>query len=305
MRISVYLPVLLSALCAALSPFLVRQLHPAAAARALAAGAAALAAASTVSLALLACTLAGYAPFVAEHGHWSSNALERHDPVPALVSAVAIGALLIGIAALRGTLLRRSWGIRSAQAICRECHPGGSELLVLADATPRAFAVPGRPGHIVASAGMLQLLDPSERRVMLAHERCHLRHHHHRWQLLADVAAALNPMLRLVRRDIAYALERWADEAAAEVVGDRDLTARSLARAALASVSASGCAAGLAFERLEVTRRVAALQRERPRPRPLLACAPVLGSALAAAAVIDAGVQLYRLAELALTGSAA
>lgn len=305
MRISVYLPLFLSALCAAASPLLVRTLPPASAARGLAAGAATLAAASTVSLALLACTLAGYAPFVAEHGHWSSEALEGHDPVPAAVSVLAIAALLLGIAALRGTVLRRTRGVRMARAICRQCHQGGGELLVLADATPRAFAVPGRPGFIVASAGMLQVLDSSERRVLLAHERSHLQHHHHRWQLLADVAAALNPMLCFLRRDVAFALERWADEEAAAVVGDRDLAARSLARAALATFGSPSCAAGLAFERLEVTRRVAALQRAQPPPRPLLACAPILGSGLAAAAVIDAATQLYRLALMAFAGSSA
>jgi hypothetical protein len=51
--------------------------------------------------------------------------------------------------------------------------------------------------------------------------------------MAADLAAAINPLLRPTARVIAHAVERWADEDAADAVGDRRLVARTLARTAL------------------------------------------------------------------------
>ena len=99
---------------------------------------------------------------------------------------------------------------------------------------PTAFAVAGAPGHVVVSTAMLNALDADERKVLLAHEAAHLRHHHHLYTQLAQLAAAANPLLRPLARVIAEGTERWADEVAAAEVGSRRLVARGLARAALA-----------------------------------------------------------------------
>lgn len=109
-----------------------------------------------------------------------------------------------------------------------------AELVVLSDSAPAAYAVPGRPGHIVVSAGMLRLLDEDERRVLLAHERAHLRLRHHVYVRIADVAAGAVPVLRPLRDRVRFATERWADEAAVADVGDRTVVARAICRAALA-----------------------------------------------------------------------
>ena len=45
--------------------------------------------------------------------------------------------------------------------------------MVVPDGTADAYAVPGWPGRIVVTAGMLDALNPDERRVLLAHERAH------------------------------------------------------------------------------------------------------------------------------------
>jgi hypothetical protein len=90
--------------------------------------------------------------------------------------------------------------------------------LVVADwSTPLAVAVPGRPGHLLVTSGMLRLLDADQRRVLFAHENAHLNHRHHRLVTLTACAAAVNPLLIPVRAAVAYLVERWADEDAAAV----------------------------------------------------------------------------------------
>ncbi|WP_349258406.1 M56 family metallopeptidase [Stackebrandtia sp.] len=146
---------------------------------------------------------------------------------------------------------------------------GGSaantELIVADSEEPRAFAIPGRPGHVFVTTAMLRGLNAAEREVLLAHERAHLRHHHGWLRLLVDVAAAVDPLLIPLRGDVEFLLERWADEHAARATGDRDITARALARAALLSANAQRRCA-LAFADQAVIRRVDALRNTPPRP---------------------------------------
>jgi beta-lactamase regulating signal transducer with metallopeptidase domain len=133
---------------------------------------------------------------------------------------------------------------------------------------------------------MLHIFTAAERRVVLAHERAHLDHQHHRYRRITALAAAANPLLRRLRDDVAYTCERWADEDAVTTTGtDRRLTARALTRAAQAAVGRTAATSAAAFERLNVADRVAALQANPPRIRPSL----LLGCALLtiAAAIAD------------------
>ena len=116
MRISVYLPLVLPVVFALSSTWLARRLPPVTASRVLSVGAAGLAAASTLSLAVLACSALAHAPYLAERGHWSSEALAQHDPVPVSAGLVAIGALFVAVALLRGSVLRRTRRTRAARA---------------------------------------------------------------------------------------------------------------------------------------------------------------------------------------------
>jgi Zn-dependent protease with chaperone function len=139
--------------------------------------------------------------------------------------------------------------------------------LVIADwADPVAIAVPGRPGHVLITSGILKLLDAAERRVLFAHERAHLAHRHHRLVAVTAAAAALNPLLAPARDAVAYLVERWADEDAAGEVGDRMLTARAVARAALATVDTASAAA-LALHGGSAVERVRALGEPAPAAR--------------------------------------
>ena len=177
----------------------------------------------------------------------------RHD-VPLGLSALAAVALVA--LAVRAARLIRGWRELAVE-------PSSDALAVIPTAEAVAYVVPGRPGHIVASQGMLSLLDAQERRAMLAHEQAHLDLAHHRYLRAAELAAGV-PLLRPVARANRYATERWADEEAAVAVGDRRLVARALSRAALATPpSVPAGAVGLVGEGM--VERVTGLM-DRPMP---------------------------------------
>jgi beta-lactamase regulating signal transducer with metallopeptidase domain len=164
--------------------------------------------------------------------------------------------------------------------------------VVLDRPEPEAFALPprrGEQGRIVVSAGMLRILDAAERRVLLAHETAHLRHRHHRHRALAGLIAAANPLLATLPGAVHLLTERWADEEAAAAVADRDVAARALARAALATGAADRRSPfdGVVqcFHRHGVPSRVRALLAGAPPRRPfaaLLLAMLLVGSLLSA-----------------------
>jgi Zn-dependent protease with chaperone function len=112
--------------------------------------------------------------------------------------------------------------------------------------------------------GLLDALAPAERRVVLAHERAHLTHHHHRYLQIAETMAAAFPFLAPIAGQVRYVTERWADEVAARTVGDRELVACTIMKAALSATPDAllpSAAGG------HVTARVAALLDQRPTTR--------------------------------------
>lgn len=297
----VYVPLLASVLLAVISRPLVSRLPPRAAARALVGASGLSAAASTWGLLLLALTLLREAPPVAERA--APAALAADQPVPVLVAAAATAALSIGVYRLVVAVHSRRGTQHALQALCD--RTAAHELVVVAAAEPHALAVPGRtgwwwsgrptsPGRILVTSGMLAALDGDERRVLLEHERAHLRLRHSWQQALVDTAAAVNPLLRPARDSVAFLLERCADEAAADAVGDRPLTARSLARAALAG-TATPQDSVLAFHKLGVPARVAALAVAPPPARRALAGAVVAVGLLTTLAAADATVAFVAL----------
>jgi hypothetical protein len=137
----------------------------------------------------------------------------------------------------------------------------------------------------VVSAGMLRLLPADERQALLAHESAHLRRYHTGYVLLAALAAAANPLLRPVARQVRLAVELWADQLAAREVGDSLVVARALARASLAaSRPAHPGGFRLAVAESDVSARVHALTALPPRLRPW-AAASVLGLAVTSSAI--------------------
>lgn len=163
-------------------------------------------------------------------------------PAVVPVSCVA-GVLLtaqvvrVSLAARRHrALLSRAWRLTGEGT-------ADGDLLVLPGEEAEAFALPRHRRHVgrvVVTEGMLRALRPSERAVLLAHERAHLSGRHHLLSGIADLAAAVHPALGRLGSALEFQLERWADEAAARVVDDRRTTATAIARAALAGSAAPG-----------------------------------------------------------------
>jgi hypothetical protein len=291
MRFDVYLPLVVSALLSLLAPVLGRRLRPATATRLLTAGSVTCAAAGLVALAALASTFVGQVPFVAALGSWSTALVHLRDPVPTPVAKLATGVFAAVAVAVPVTAWRR---VRALVRVARLWTgvPVSSEGLVVVDVpAPQAFALPalpGRPARIVVSTGMLQVLRPGEHRVLLAHERAHVRHRHHWYRLLSVLAVAANPLLFRVPAVVVHTTERWADEVAADHVGDRGLAARAVARAALATLRTGAVPAG--FDHGDVSARVRSLLTAPQRGRPvvafvvvaaLLACLAAAGKAQA------------------------
>ncbi|WP_051970517.1 M48 family metalloprotease [Kitasatospora azatica] len=236
MRYVVYLPLLFPLLAAVLARPLGERLPPRLATWLLSLGALVLAAASTTVLALLSITGLIRIPLLARlaHGHWSAQAAQHHDPASFSVALLS-GALLAAAAGAAARMLWRRVRTLAASAAEAACMPGRDQLVVVDDPAAEAYAVPGLPGRIVVSTGMLDALDPIEREVLLAHERAHLRHHHHLFVALAQLAAAANPLLRPLAGAVTYTVERWADESAASCIGNRRQVAQTVGKAALAA----------------------------------------------------------------------
>ncbi|WP_307180296.1 M48 family metalloprotease [Streptomyces canus] len=103
---------------------------------------------------------------------------------------------------------------------------------MLDDETPQAFALPGTPGRIVVSRGMLRCLGDGEREALLAHERAPLRCRHHLLRAVLRLTAAVNPLMRPPAEAGGFVLDRRADEEAAAHVDSRTVVARAVGRAA-------------------------------------------------------------------------
>lgn len=191
------------------------------------------------------------------------------------------------VVALAGT-----WRTCSVARAWRRDRGASGRVRVVDTPRPMAYAEPGRRGGVVVSTGMLAVLEPAERRAMLAHERAHTAHRHDRFLVIGSLGAGL-PLLAPAVGALRHALERWADEVAAGEVGSRDVVARAVARAALASHDAA-VGVGLGIAGADVPARVEALMC--PPVRGAMATVwAALASFAAAIAVGAAVVQVHHL----------
>jgi hypothetical protein len=316
MELAVYIPLLVPALAALAARPLAARLPPALAAWLLTASALALALASSAALGVLALSAVIRIRFVDAVGHLSGEVLRSGDAVSIPVAVLAGGLLALAAGAVGLALRRRVAAIAAAHRRARTL-PGTGQVVVTEDDAADAYTLPGRPARVVITRGMLEALAVRERDVLLAHERAHARGSHYLFTSAARLAAAANPLLRPVAAEVGYAVERWADERAAAETGDRALTARAIARAALATSarpparSPLAPALGIARDTVRasargttrgagpVPRRVAALLVPPPGRSPVLLSATVLLVAASAGAALLAGLDLHQLIELA------
>ena len=324
MHLAVYLPLVIPALAALAARPLADRLPPVAATWLLAGSSLALAAASSAVLGLLALSALVRVPFVDAVANMSVQEISHSDSVSLPVAIAAGGLLAAAAAAATRALWRRGTAIVAAGRQARRL-PGSAQVVVTEDDAADAYTLPGWPCRIVITSGMLRALSAPERQVLLAHERAHAGSAHYLFTSVSRLAAAANPLLRPVAAEVAYTVERWADERAAAATGDRPLTARAIARAALATSAAPPdrtgpvTALGLVTQEQEkspgegrhrsrrpslrgagpVPRRVAALLGPPPRRSLLLLGAALVLVALSGASALDAARNLHSLVELA------
>jgi Zn-dependent protease with chaperone function len=310
MHLAVYLPLLFPALAALSAGPLARRLEPRLATWLLTAAGLVLAASSTAVLGLLALAGLVRVPLVAALKGYSPEVIARQDP--AAWPAALAGAVLLALAVLGAArLAARRAGALWAAALEAACLPGPGPVVITDDPGADAYTMPGLPGRIVISHGMLNALDPAGREILLAHERAHLNNHHHAFVSLAQLAAAANPLLRPVATAVSYTVERWADEHAARHTGDRRAVAETVARAAVAAKRSRGprsipaAALGLIGRRRTgpgvVPRRVAALLAPPPQSPPLLLAAAAVLLAATGLCALEAAHDLHQFLELAHT----
>lgn len=235
MRVLILISLLLPLAAGALARGISARVEPRLATWLMAGAALLLAGTSCGALGLLVLSPLVRMPWLAGLGHWSST-IVADAGLPggwtSLVAAVTLGAALLATLAFA---VRRGRALADVRRHARALPGDGGELVVTGDAAADAYAVPGRPGRIVVSTGMLDVLDDLGRTALLAHERAHLNARHHWFTAAARLAAAANPLVRPLASAVEYAVERWADESAASAVGDRQLVARAIASAAIAA----------------------------------------------------------------------
>lgn len=219
-----------------------------------------------------------------------AGVLLGHGSVPAYLAAVALAVLAgAAISVTRLVLSRR-----------RELGRTGTRGSgVVSDDRPFAVAVPGGDGGVVVSTALLRLLSRPELEVVFRHESAHLKHRHHVYGAISAIAARVLPPLAYTHSALGFALERWADEEAAAAVGDRVLTARTIARVALASPRPEpGQHQGLADA--HVARRVQALLEGAPPHHSLAGPIALGGTWMASGSAVSSALQLHHVSLLLL-----
>src|ERR1700734_734040 len=119
---------------------------------------------------------------------------------------------------------------------------------------PAAYCVAGRHPTVILTTGAMQVLDPAQLDVVLAHERAHLTSHHHRMIAMARIGRQVLPFLPLMRdaeAQVARLAEMHADDAAI-----RASDPRSLATALVVLATAGNPAPALAAAATDAVQRI-------------------------------------------------
>jgi Zn-dependent protease with chaperone function len=306
-----YLPLVIPAVAGLAARPLANRLEPRQATWLLTSATVALAGCSTAALALLAAYAAARTPALAALGDYSQSVMRRGDPISAAVGTAA--ALALAGAAMAVVVKLRNWVralIESYRRASRLTARDG--IAVVAGPAIEAYALPGGPGCIVVSGRLLDRLNDDRQAALIAHERAHLDGRHHLFAAVARLAAAANPLLLPVSRAVEFTLERWADERAAAITGDRRMVAQTIGQVAFLAgprhPRAAGVGLGMVGSRSllrsvaragPVPRRVAALLAGPPRRRTILLAVAAAIVLLAGTSALEAAKDLHALVELA------
>jgi Zn-dependent protease with chaperone function len=179
-------------------------------------------------------------PLLAVHLGLSGEPLAHAaHALPTLALAASVMWLVVGLA--------RAWvGLRRQLRGALGDGPAGSTVIP-DDKVVVALTGLGRP-RIVLSAAALSAMDAEELRASMAHERGHLRRRHRPLLLAASLLSALArplPWTQAATRELAFHLERDADEFAVRETRDPLSLASALCKAAQSQAPAlMGLASG-------------------------------------------------------------
>ena len=122
------------------------------------------------TLLVIAASFLTHVPFLGDGLQWCAHTFGVHATVPAWVGVPAV--VLVGVGAIRMVRVLRQH--RSLRCDC------AGPVHVADDQRPFAVTLPGRGGQIVVSSGLIDLLEPAETEVVMAHEHSHaaLEHDH-------------------------------------------------------------------------------------------------------------------------------
>lgn len=191
----VFLPLVLPLTAWPVARLAAQHLHPRTATRLLTALAAVMATCSTVCLALLMVVGTAQLPGNPLPDGWSDPEVRAAVPYDEVAGRAAVPTLLVVLAACAGTLWRHGRVRRRGHAALAGLPD--TEVAVLPDGEPYAYALPGGPrDRVVVTTALLARLEPAERRALFAHERAHLTARHHRYLLTVRLAARANLFLR-------------------------------------------------------------------------------------------------------------
>ncbi|NHC22945.1 M56 family metallopeptidase [Nocardioides sp. IC4_145] len=146
-------------------------------------------------------------------------------PWPGVAALTVVGFLAAKLALAVTWRIHRAGRARRAQrktlALVGHRHPEG--FTIIEHAEPMAYCLPGIAGHpgrhgtVVLSTAALALLTDGERRLVLGHERRHLRARHDLALACADALRTTFPRVALfsaAHREITVLVEMAADDAA-------------------------------------------------------------------------------------------
>jgi Zn-dependent protease with chaperone function len=163
------------------------------------------------------------------HGCWSALTHGAAPQLDDLFGTLGLVVLLAFIARFVISAIRRrskAMMVHKRQLdllrLAARREPGPIPLLWLDHDKPLAYSVAGRPPFVVATTGLAKHLSADEVAAVLAHERAHLRGHHHALTGLADALAWAFPFVPLMRQApaaIRVLVEMAADSVASAQYG--------------------------------------------------------------------------------------
>ena len=225
---------------------------------------------------------------------------------PVLLAALAVRLVWMAVRELHRARQRVGRNLEMLRVLAHtdRCPASGPPTLWLRSDRVAAFSFGGRGGAVVLTDGLRARLAENGVQAVLAHERAHVRGHHHLLIAVAEVLARAFPAVRLLAE--APAALREQVELAADLSAVRLCGPDAVRDALMVLTGASTPEAALAMARdaVDVRLRRLACAAQLPSATARVTTCGLLGGALAATPVLVAGALLLSLSALTAAATA-